>query len=267
MGLTIQYNIKSTARSHARARLIVEQMRQLALDLPFEEVGEVVELDNPDMDTCEEKHRWLVIQAVQYVSLSKHISQGVNPTKVFAVSVWPGKGCEEINLGLCLYPKEIEENGLIIKTKLSGFQWRSFCKTQYASNPECGGIPNFLRCHVSCITLLDRIAELPMLDVEIDDEGKYGPSNYSDDWKEAGKADREPTYVWHNGKYNVKTLAEEVGSWNQMIAAAAGALKDATDGNMKSPITSYPNFEQLEFQGSRDKLIEPFLFAMKKLSS
>ncbi len=31
-----------------------------------------------------------------------------------------------------------------VPTKLAGWYWGSFCKTQYASDPECGGIPNFL---------------------------------------------------------------------------------------------------------------------------
>ena len=33
-----------------------------------------------------------------------------------------------------------------LKTGLSGWRWSSFCKTQYASNPQCGGVPHFLRC-------------------------------------------------------------------------------------------------------------------------
>ena len=46
-----------------------------------------------------------------------------------------------------------------IKTGLStGWHYSTFCKTQYASNPDCGGIPNFIRCHLSVIHLLDRIA-------------------------------------------------------------------------------------------------------------
>ncbi len=212
MGLTIQYSIKSTTRSLKKARGLVEKMRQLALDLPFEEVGDVVELDNPDYETCDQSHRWQVIQARESVICPNrsHIYH-VQPTQLFAVSVWPGAGCEELNIGLCSYPREIRIDRRTIKTQLPGFRWTSFCKTQYASNPECGGIPNFLRCHISSITLLERIAELPMISVEIDDEGKYGRSHYSDDYREARTAGRKPTYVWHTGKYNVKALVEEIG--------------------------------------------------------
>ena len=109
-----------------------------------------------------------------------------------------------------------------IKTGLgSGWRYSTFCKTQYASDAECGGIPNFVRCHLCVIHLLDRIGQLPTMKVEIDDEGKYGRSYYTDDpWAE------ERVYTWHDGKYDVKALVEEVGEWNEMIAATFGAIND-----------------------------------------
>ena len=73
-----------------------------------------------------------------------------------------------------------------IKTGLgSGWRYSSFCKTQYASDPQCGGIPNFVRCHLCVIHLLDRIGQLRTMKVETTDEGKYGRSYYTDDpWAE-----------------------------------------------------------------------------------
>ncbi len=149
-----------------------------------------------------------------------------------------------------------------VPTKLTGWYWRSFCKTQYASDPTCGGIPNFLRCHISVITLLDRMAKLPGLKVTVDDEGKYGPSTYSDDWKEAHAAGRKPTYRRHKGQYNPAALAKEVGEWNTMIAGFAGALNDALAGSgigMEAPITDFPDFEQLEFKGRGSEVPGPVL--------
>ena len=49
MGLTIHYGLTSQTRSTARAKALVEQMRQLALDLPFEHVDETVRILAP---TC-----------------------------------------------------------------------------------------------------------------------------------------------------------------------------------------------------------------------
>lgn len=155
-----------------------------------------------------------------------------------------------------------------VRTHLSGWRWSSFCKTQYASDPRCGGAANFLRCHISVVTLLDRIAKLPTLAIEMDDEGRYGPSKYSDDWKQARAEGREPTYPWHKGKYDPKALVAEVGDWNQLIASFAGAFKDAarkTGFDCESAIAKFPNFESLEFRGSQDKRVKPFLAALKGL--
>ena len=51
MGLTIHYNLKS---KHDNAKLVeqtVHQMRQLALDLPFEQVGEIINLTGEQCNT------------------------------------------------------------------------------------------------------------------------------------------------------------------------------------------------------------------------
>jgi len=274
MGLTVHYGMKSSTKSIKRARYYVEQMRQLALDLPFEEVGEIIEVKNPTDETIDrlkdknESLRWMLIQAQQIVSppWNKKASTWCSPTHMFAVNVWPGPGSEPANMGLCLYPETIKFDYADLPTKLTGWRWRSFCKTQYASNPNCGGIPNFLRCHISLITLLDRISELPTIKVSIDDEGKYGPSHYTDNWRVPN-----PVYTWHEGKYNVKALVEEIGNWNDMIAAFAGALGDAVKSQgmeFVSPITEFPNFEQLEFKGAQntDTNVDMFLKVMKEIA-
>ena len=323
MGLTIHYTLKS---KQDNAEQIVHQMRQLALDLPFEEVGEIVNLTGEQCNTearraelqnGDEKNGtlfWLLIQAGQSVKCpwNNHISRTVNPTHIIAFHTWPGPGSEAANFGLCLYPAEIEweydpeddqrfheaSNGWhkfswdkwlghckrtrtftrspayyiekrTVPTKLAGWRWSSFCKTQYSSNPECGGIPNFLRCHISVITLLDRMAKLSGLKVSLDDEGKYGSSTYSDDYKAASEAGRKPTYRRHKGLYNPAALASEVGEWNEMLSGIAGALSDALAGSelqLEAPIKDFPDFEQLEFKGQNQKYLTPFLKAMKAIS-
>ena len=49
MGLTIHYGLTSKTRSTAKARSLVERMRQLALDLPFESVDDQVRHLGPDV--------------------------------------------------------------------------------------------------------------------------------------------------------------------------------------------------------------------------
>ena len=114
-----------------------------------------------------------------------------------------------------------------VRTGLTGWCWSSFCKTQYASNPACGGVQNFLRCHLNVIALLDFAKSLGMVE-GVKDEGSY----------------------WETR--DVEALAREVGSWNEMIAAFAGQFKDALGAGVVSEIANFPNFEHLEARGRRD---------------
>jgi len=239
MGLTIHYNFKHDARDTS-ARPVLEKLRQAALDLPFAEVGELVELkgDQCDYQNLEQgdPNRWLLIQAGGSVPLGGHSSLSVAPTHLIAFSTWPGEGCEEANFGLCRYPTTVVHQGKRIQTKLDGWSWRSFCKTQYASDPKCGGVENFIRCHLLVIAILDKAKELGVLE-RVSDEGGF--------WEQR----------------DLKALVQEIGSWNNMIAAFAGKLRDAFGDGVQSPITEFKNYEQLEHAGQStlspetDKLI------------
>jgi hypothetical protein len=237
VGLTIHYKLRSDTRSPAQARQLMEDLRKHALDLPFKEVREVVELAG---DACdfekqdrEHPHRWLLIQAGQYVERDG-THYRVKPKHVVAFSAWPGEGCEEANFGLCLYPGVLEiqdrTTGLArkLRTQLKGWCWSSFCKTQYSSSPSAGGIPNFLRCHLCVIRLLDHAKQLGIL-ASVSDEGDF--------WE----------------KRDIAALAKEVGEWNQGMAGLVGQLKDMFGGGFDAPITQYPDFEHLEAKGRRKK--------------
>jgi hypothetical protein len=146
---------------------------------------------------------------------------------------------------------------------MGGWRWGSFCKTQYASDPQCGGIPNFIRCHVGLIYLLDQFAKLSTVKVDIDDEGKYGRSYYTDEPYAAKRV-----YTWHEGKYSIPELIQEIGEWNEMIASMFGAMKDAlpAGAELEGPITNYSNFESLEFKGQNQEGMQNFLKAMKAMA-
>lgn len=234
MGLTIQYQLRSNARSPKEARRLVEQLRQRALDLPLKEVDEILDLTGPECDYEQRERgdpcRWLLIQAHQLVEQSGY-EYHVAPKRLIAFSTWPGEGSEPANFGLCRYPRTIKGHaGTKVKTGLpTGWSWRSFCKTQYASNPDLGGIESFLRCHLSVIRLLDHAKSLGILG-EVFDEGGY----------------------W--GSRDVKALVEEVGRWNSMIAGLVGGMKDLLGGkDLQSEITKYPDFEHLEAEGRAEE--------------
>lgn len=234
MGLTIHYELHSASRSVRNARRLVEQLRQAALDLPFKEVGQVVEFvgDDANFDNADRGNEncWLLIQAAQSIHKDDRFYQ-VPPRHVIAFSTWPGDGSEPANFGLALYPATIDvANGFLtrrMRTMLSGWSWSSFCKTQYASNPAHGGVENFLRCHLAVVALLDRAKKLGVLK-HVSDEGEF----------------------WEHR--DIKALATEVGEWNTMLAGWAGRLKDAFGDELVAEITKYPNFEHLEADGSLD---------------
>jgi len=233
MGLTIHYSLRSATRSNDVARRIVEQLRQRALDLPLQHVGEILDLQGDQCDferrEQDDPDRWLLIQANQPVELDDYVYNAA-PSRLFAFTTSPGEGSEPANFGLCRYPRFIENrSGKRVQTKLpTGWSWQSFCKTQYASNPDVGGIESFLRCHLSVIRLLDHARELNTLN-EVSDEGGYFK-------------DRD-----------VQALVKEVGEWNSMIAGFVGGMKDLIGAQgIESQITKFPNFEHLEAEGQPD---------------
>jgi len=239
MGLTIHYALKSSTRSPKKARELVAHLRGRALDLPFAQVEDIVELKGEECDfdrrDRDDPHRWLLIQAGRHIERFMpgvgNCSYRVNPTHVIAFETLPGDGCEPANFGLCRYPTHIEvakpyrqDLKHRFRTGLSGWTWSSFCKTQYSSNSECGGVENFLRCHLAVIKVLDHAKSLDIIE-EVDDEGEF--------WQ-----DRD-----------VRALAGQVGEWNEMLAAFAGELKDLLGDQVDAEITKYPDFEHLEAAG------------------
>ena len=114
-------------------------------------------------------------------------------------------------------------------------EWGSFCKTQYANQY---GIKNFLRAHLGVVAMLDKLKELGFI-IHVSDEGDF--------WQ----------------KRDIKALVEEIGSWDAMIAAFFGAMKDSLPEGMtlEAPIADRPDFEHLEMKG-QGKIVD-FLKAMR----
>ena len=214
MGLTIHYSLKARG-SDAQARNLINALHQTAQDLPFKELGQVVDLSGDQCDINkrdgEDPLRWLLIQAQESVEVvsQRHVIGGqtyrsyqrVHPIRLIAFTAWPGEGCEQSNFGLGKFPAVVQTVDGSLRTKLSGWRFSSFCKSQYASDPNCGGVPNFLQCHLTVIAMLDKAKELGRL-AEVNDEGGF----------------------WN--KRDLRALVQEIGSWNEMIAAFGGRLKD-----------------------------------------
>jgi hypothetical protein len=229
MGLTIHYALRADVDSPARARPVVERLRQAALDLAMTEVGEIAEVSGAgcDFQTADQdgQLRWLLVQAERMISIGE-TCRLVAPVHVLAFSAWPGEECEVANFGLACYPDTLETEDGTLSTGLSGWSWASFCKTQYASNPDVGGVANFVRCHLAVIRLLDQAKAMGILET-VNDEGEF--------WE----------------RRDVKALVETVGRWNQQIAGLVGQFYDSLGDAISAPITEYPNFEHLEAEGRK----------------
>lgn len=242
MGLTIHWSLQSNTRSAKKARELIANLRQKALDLPFAKVGDLIELDGEGAHYQhrgqDDPHRWLLVQAGQYVERAAGQGEGhfyVPPSHLLAFVAVPGEGSEPANFGLCRYPATIEiedrrQPGKVNRrrTGLSGWSWTAFCKTQYASNPEYGGLENFLRCHLSVIRLLDHARELGLVQ-SVSDEAGF--------WE-----DRD-----------IQALVKEIGRWNEMMAGFVGRMKDWFGGQFVAEITNFPNFEHLEAKGRHEQ--------------
>jgi hypothetical protein len=248
MGLTIKFGLSIPRNDAREARRLVEALRQEVLGLPFQSVSDLGHFVSHRADhrkSTAEPWRSFLIQAQGFLwdPLDPHTAYSVPPLEVYGFRTWPGEGCEEANFGLCLYPEAVRRpDGGDFPSGLGGWSWRSFCKTQYANDPRCGGIANFLRCHLLVVALLDAAVRLGFA-VEVDDEGEY----------------------W--GKRDVAALARTVGDWDRFVAALGGALKDSAERegiSFIAPILGRPDFESLEAAGSRDPQVAKVLDLVRR---
>lgn len=228
MGLTIHYELRLKTNSRKIALVKLQALHDFAATLPFAELDDIVCFTGEDTDFNRdenEDHRWLKIQASRHLDdpHDKRYIHIVCPNEIIAFTAYPGEGCEPANFGLCRYPKTLSRNGRDIPTQMAtGWQWCSFCKTQYASNVNTA---HFLRCHIMVIKMLDKAKDLGFI-IDVSDESKY--------WE----------------KRNVAALAQEVGEWNTMIAGFAGQLTDLCENDVVvAPIKERGDFEHLEAKG------------------
>ncbi len=245
MGLTIHWHFQGP-KTKPEVQVVIEKLRQRAMDLPFVSVSEIVQIKGEnaqfDRDDQNEPFRWLKIQARETVwSKDGTIGWDCPAKEIIGFQILVAPGSEPMEVFLATYPKTItvdDEWGRRKRLRTNRHDWSggAFCKTQYASNPKCGGVPNFLRAHLSVVRMLDFAKELGIL-AEVSDEGEF--------WE----------------KRDVKALADEVGSWNAMIGAFTGAMDELVGQKVAAPIKNFPDFEHLEAKGQDQ--IDDFLRLLK----
>lgn len=228
MGLTVHYDFHSKVRTLREALALVEKLHRRARSLPFLRVDPIAKYTgkhSPEFD--DDIPKWFR-EELEFRSVKKS-RQTVYPNRAFAFLIHPGRGSETATFGLLRYPPTVKlRSGRHVPTKLSGWCWQHFCKTQYASNPRYGGFENFRRVHLSLIDLLDAAAKLG-LRTKVKDESQYASHR------------------------DVEKLRQEIDEWNELIAGLGGQLKDAFPGELDAPIMRFPNFEHLEARGRKER--------------
>jgi hypothetical protein len=218
MGLTIFYRFSYTTSTVETAQETLLALQKKAQELDFIEIGELVVLQGKDceldMNTFDDPHIELKIHAAKLLGIdAKGTFSYDYPICLLGFAALPGQGCAPTDFGLALYDKK--------------WFWFSYCKTQYASNPEYGGLENFIACHLKMIHLLDAAKALG-IQCQVEDNGQY----------------------WQTR--DLEQLVENITEGNLLTAAVMGTLKDiasAQGAKLVAPITKYPNFEYLEGEG------------------
>ena len=229
MGLTVHYRLKTHLERQDDVRFALTRMREAALKLPFKEVGNLVEFTGAatTYDRDDDDYSWLKIQAGAHVQSDTGFLQ-VRPSHIIAFETWPER-LRASQFGLCRYPAPSSTRSRppsLDRHQPDRLAQESFCKTQYASDPACGGVENFVRCHLLVIQMLDLFAKAGWFEVDVTDESRH--------W-----ADRDP-----------RRLAQTVGEWNELVAAVVGQVKDAGEHvDLQAPIARFPDFEHLEAKG------------------
>jgi hypothetical protein len=222
MGLSIsfKFSLKNATADQAREKVIA--LHNLALQLPFESVHELVEIEGDaryfDEYDLDDPHSFIKIRGLNPIESAVNDFSWENSRYIISFHSLPGKGCEPAIFGLATHDKIKDTND---------WSWTSFCKTQYASNPDYGGMENFLKCHLTLIEMIDKACELG-IDCDVNDEGEY----------------------WENR--DIDELKSMIRQYNIFMAAFTGRMKDdlaKKDISSESTISEYPNFEYLEAEG------------------
>ena len=235
MGLTIHYTLQApptATRDELTAHL--ESAREFAKLLPLESVSEIDHFSEEDFNgDDEDEWHWAKIQASIYHSFDDEHYHSIEPLEAYIFRTVVGAGCEYANFGFARYPEAVVLEGKTVHTKISGWRWSSFCKTQYANQY---GVSHFYRCHLSIVAMLDYFKSLGVVKSVTDEGGYYD-------------------------QRDLKKLRAELEKYDALIAAMAGSLIDNFD-SVEAPILSRPDFEHLEMKGLE---LNPHLEELVKL--
>lgn len=109
----MMFILKWVGTKSAEARRVVERLRQKAIDLKWQQVGDVVHLADQACNDADLPGKFLLIAAGDTV---------LAPHEVFFFEATP-PGDELRPFGLAAYPTHMEGDSRVIPTPLDGWQW------------------------------------------------------------------------------------------------------------------------------------------------
>ncbi len=204
---------------------MLAELRRFARSLKFKQCSKLIEWNRADGDPGIGK--WHT-HYVPYGRGSQKFLR-VRPLELVKFSL-NHPGSETASFGLARHSRigtDSEEHAVKRPTGLVGWNWRNFCKTQYAALSSHGGWDNFFKVHDGICQILDEAVRLGM-QVDVRDDSDY--------WK----------------KRDAAALRAEVERWNALVAAFTGKFKDLVgdrEGAIVAPITQDPAFEHMEAKG------------------
>ena len=200
-----------------QAREKITRLHRQASSLPLLELGDVIELEGEACHLQDDDPllnlKFGALRLEDIAPIFNNQRPVIKWSQLIGFDVFPGEGCSRSSFGLSTSRDEP-----------MSWQWYADCKTQYACNPDYGGIKNFLKCHLSVVKILACAQQLDILSEAID-----------------------PSGFWENR--DLEALVKHVTQENIFIAAIMGSLKDAIKPlgySADAPILERADFEYLE---------------------
>ena len=246
MGLTVHFTLLlPSVLSPDEATARIAALHQAVAALPMRSQTAMVLLDEKCIqhalsERSQSPWRWAVIQYQRglsyrhdHMGIPYHVDRSESgvathhrmlPAKrLVGFSCLPGEGCESLNLFVGSYPSSTlvdcvgNQHGYqsgkrrLMMTKM---RWlgSAFCKTQYASDPEAGGVINFLRCHLLVIAALDA-AKAAGFEVLVNDESGY----------------------WQHR--NIPRLVRDIVDWNAFLLSMGDQIRTRFGSGVQCAIT------------------------------
>ena len=221
MGLHLNFELRlpGTAPRPVIVDTLV-RLRKYALQAPVAEVTELISIDRPwvqDRSALYELEpffrHWTSI-LVRPIPDEPDADMIGEECSAVGFVVAPGKRCEPAPFG---FLRRRDATG-----DREEWFWQTCCKTQYASVVSEEHLVN---CHTALVSILDRAIEMG-IDVVVRDETGYWESR------------------------DTSVLIESVRKMNHIVAAFAGAFRDAMPQEMQSQVRGsifeHPRFERIE---------------------